>query len=672
MSQVVLSNNDRLASSKDDSFENKKADPEKTDNVESDVDDNALAVGTKSFGIRETEIIIDLVNTLPLKFAFYFSIFVCFYIINLEGAATGVFVGYATDSYKKHSLMSTIGIINGVVASASLPFFARLSDTYGRWILLIIAQIARVVGVIVQSQATDVQKYAGGAVIKSFGHAGTMVLLQVSLADSSTLRWRLLAIGLSNLQTVINTWSSGNVVDTLLTKYTWQFGIAMWAFVTPLCFCPYFFLYGWLTWKAHKTEAWRHLKQDRQEHFIESVPQAAQYYSGQLADEFWLKRWTKLAYYNLLYHGKLIFWYVDFIGCLLIAVVLGLILVPLTLAGGTSNKWKQAKIIVPLVLGVCMIPVFIVWETKLSPRPMIPFKVMKNRGIWSALVISVLHNFSSAIVEGYAYPVLFVGMNASRVVATRTPQLSSFVNGITVTILGFVVAKVRRSKAFILFGAGVFFIAMGLFIHFRGSNDGLRDKYFRDGVAIGMCIMGFAEAFLNRLVFVSAQACTNHEYMAIVMACFAAFYRVGHALGACVSGAIWTQRMYHEIEQKMEQLDVNTSLAKPAYQAPYTFIQKHHWGTPPRRAISMAYAVVQRALSITGLCLCVPLLVCVFFLRDHRLADKQNLDDQNMDEAEIEKGKSTADRTKSEVAFTNDKDYILIFLRRLVRWRSES
>ncbi|QRG37478.1 hypothetical protein FDK38_001853 [Candidozyma auris] len=86
----------------------------------------------------------------------------------------------------------------------------------------------------------------------------------------------------------------------------------------------------------------------------------------------------------------------------------------------------------------------------------------------------------------------------------------------------------------------------------------------------------------------------------------------------------------------------------------------------------MAYAVVQRALSITGLCLCVPLLVCVFFLRDHRLADKQNLDDQNMDEAEIEKGKSTADRTKSEVAFTNDKDYILIFLRRLVRWRSES
>lgn len=70
MSQVILSKNDRLAASKDDSFENKKADPEKTDNVESDVDDNALTVATKSFGIRETEIIIDLVNTLPLKFAF--------------------------------------------------------------------------------------------------------------------------------------------------------------------------------------------------------------------------------------------------------------------------------------------------------------------------------------------------------------------------------------------------------------------------------------------------------------------------------------------------------------------------------------------------------------------------------------------------------------------------
>lgn len=648
----------------------------RTDTVAAEADSQSVSseatdslVVTKSFGVRDSEIIANEINTIPRKIVYFSTIFLCFYIVNVEGTALGVFMSYATDSYKQHSLMSTVGVIRGVVASASLPFYARLADTYGRFWLILVSLVSRVVGIIIQSQATNVQKYAGGTVFQSFGHAGTMVLLQISLSDASSLRYRLLALGVANCQTIINTWSSGNLVTSLLQNRSWKFGIAMWAYVTPLVFLPFLSFYLYIWFHAWHTEPYQRLKQDRINYFIQRFPSVAPFYSG---DAFKCsKRRKVLRAFKFLglafYHNfTLIFWYIDFIGCLLIAVILGLILVPLTLAGGRKSKWQEGEIIGPLILGFVLIPFFVLWELKITNRPIISFKVMRNRGVWAAYIVSILNNFAYSVVNSYAYPVLFVGMNASSTVATRTPSLVEFVNALTILGLGLVVTRIRRSKAFILFGCAVLFVAMGLFVHFRGSNDGIRGKYFRDGIAISMCILGFSQAFLNRLVVVSAQSCTSHEYMGIVTALFSSFYRVGHTLGASVSGAIWTQEMYGHIRDKMIELGVNETMAQTAYASPYQFAALNKWGSPPRRAVSMAYAEIQKALSITGLCLCVPILVAIFFLRDHILIDAQNLDDENITSESLEKGRTSADRVESKAAFTNDKDYILDFLKSLI------
>ncbi|PYD07647.1 hypothetical protein DND36_32055, partial [Pseudomonas savastanoi pv. glycinea] len=169
-------------------------------------------MAVKSFGVRQTEMEIEQVQGILFKVIFYFTVFICFYIKNVAATVMNVFVSYATNSYKQHSLMSTVGVIRGVAATASLPFFARLADTYGRLLLLVISILFEIVGVIIQSQATDVQKYAAGVAIQSFGHGGTMITLQVQLSDASSLRYRMLALGLVNAQTIINTWSTGDIV----------------------------------------------------------------------------------------------------------------------------------------------------------------------------------------------------------------------------------------------------------------------------------------------------------------------------------------------------------------------------------------------------------------------------------------------------------------------------
>lgn len=57
--------------------------------------------------------------------------------------------------------------------------------------------------------------------------------------------------------------------------------------------------------------------------------------------------------------------------------MLALILLPFTLAGGFATTWKTAKIIVMLVIGICLIPCFVIWEKKYAKFPVIPGKVRR-------------------------------------------------------------------------------------------------------------------------------------------------------------------------------------------------------------------------------------------------------------------------------------------------------
>ena len=71
---------------------------------------------------------------------------------------------------------------------------------------------------------------------------------------------------------------------------------------------------------------------------------------------------------------KMTFWYLDVVGVVLMIACLALILVPFTIAHGEKTQWKTGKIIAPLVVGVCCIPAWIIWERKCK-HPMVPFRV---------------------------------------------------------------------------------------------------------------------------------------------------------------------------------------------------------------------------------------------------------------------------------------------------------
>jgi SIT family siderophore-iron:H+ symporter-like MFS transporter len=73
--------------------------------------------------------------------------------------------------------------------------------------------------------------------------------------------------------------------------------------------------------------------------------------------------------------------------------VFSLILVPFTIAGSAKDQWRAPHIIAMLVVGLVLLPVFILWERR-TRHPLLPFKLLRDRGAWAALCVAPLLNFA--------------------------------------------------------------------------------------------------------------------------------------------------------------------------------------------------------------------------------------------------------------------------------------
>lgn len=628
--------------------------------------DQALRSTAQSFGIRRSEIMCAQYSHPALLAIAYFAIFCCAYTYGIDGGIRYVFQAQATSNFSQHSLLSTVNVIKSVVAAAAQPTYARLSDIFGRFELVVVSVIFYAMGTVIESQAYDVQRFAGGAVLYQVGYSGIIVMLQITLADLSNLNWRLFASFIPALPFIINTWVSGNISSDLLAHHSWNYGIGIWAFIFPLATVPYMAVLLHMHYRAKLTPEWIQVNNEAEEYRCDHNP----YYRAYREDSLryvgapFMKRMRVKVWHRIkIFFADILdlFWLLDVIGIIFIICVFGFLLVPLTLAGGGTDKWKEGYIIGPLVVGFVLIPFFIVWEWKLARFPIVPFPLLKDRGVWAALIIGALVNFVWTMPNDYMYTVLVVGMRASNKAANRITSLYSFVSVIVGPLLGLLLVLVRRTKPFIIFGCATWFLATGLLFHFRGANNGIDSEKYLSGVIGALCVMGFGAGFFTYTTQLSIQTCTNHEYMAVMLALYLALYNIGSAVGNSVSGAIWTQLMEKNIASEMAKLGVDTSLANMAYGSPFSFILTHTWGTPARRAVVLAYATVQRKLCIVAICLCVPLLAAALILRNHKLASVQSLDAIESKAVDGEHGQRPENKDVI-VVNKNDQDPIVEFI----------
>ena len=478
-------------------------------------------------------------------------------------------------------------MIRAVIAAAAQPTAARIADVFGRVELILVSIFFYVLGTIVEACSSNVQTFAGGAVLYQIGYTCVLLLVEVVIGDITSLRSRLLFSYIPALPFIINTWISGSVTSAVLGTTTWNWGIGMWALIYPVCALPLLITLYLVGRRARKAGTLQSYKSP----------------------------------YQLLGARRLLvelFWQLDVIGIVLLIAVFGLILAPLTLAGGTAAQWQSAHIIAPVVIGIVCVPIWIVWESR-TAHPIVPFHLLKDRAVWAALGMATMLTFAWTMQGDYLYTVLIVAFDESIKSATRITALYSFASVLTGAFVGLVVYKVRRLKPFIVAGTVLFLVAFGLLIQYRGSPSASGHA----GIIGAQVLLGIAGGLFPYPGQASIQAATQHEHLAVITALYLSCYSIGSALGNTVSGAIWTQVLPGRLTTNLARFG-NATLSTAVYGDPFTFAAANLVGTQERAEVIDAYQYTQRLLCITGICLCVPLILFSCLIRDPKLGREQS------------------------------------------------
>ncbi|PGH16710.1 hypothetical protein AJ79_01583 [Helicocarpus griseus UAMH5409] len=543
-------------------------------------------LGETSPGVTRIEVISSYF-TLPNRVLFFFGIFIVAYAYGLDGTIRITYQPNATASFGKHSLLATVGVLRGVIGAAAQPTIAKIADVFGRAEVIFVTIVFYVIGTIVEACSTNMESFCAGAILYQIGYTGILLLVEVLIADTTSLRSRLLFSYIPATPFIINTWVSGDVTSAVLGRTTWHWGIGMWAIIYPVCCLPLIASLLIVHRKASKDGAL--LK---------------------YGSPFQLLGARRLAI--------ALFWQLDVIGVILMIAVFALILVPFTLAGGVETQWEKAKIIAPLVIGVVCIPAFIFWE-KTCKHPMIPFRLLKDRAVWGALGLAVMLNTAWYLQGDFLYTILIVAFDESVKSATRITSLYSFTSVITGCITGLVVLKLRRLKFIIIAGTLLFIVAFGILIHFRGGTGGANHS----GIIGAQILLGIAGGLFPYPAQASIQAATKHEHVAVITGLYLACYNIGVAIGHAISGAIWNQVLPGLLKDRVgDAVDAAT-----IYGDPLQFAVDNPVGTPIRDGVIDAYRHIQRLLCITGICLSVLLVVFAVLLRDPVLGKTQSLED---------------------------------------------
>ncbi|PLB46205.1 putative siderochrome-iron transporter [Aspergillus steynii IBT 23096] len=552
------------------------------DVVASDSDEDSI---TGHSGVKRIEVISSQFRLVDRIFLF-FGIFLMAYVYGLDGTVRYTYQPLATAGFGSHSLLATINVLRSVIAVAAQPTAAKIADVFGRVELILFCVVTYTLGTVVEAAATNMATFCGGAVLYQIGYTGSLLLVEVLIGDVTSLRSRLLFSYIPATPFIINTWISGNVTSSVLNVTTWQWGIGMFAIIFPVCTIPLFATLFWGHWKAkrHNPAAYRSTIQVL----------GFQKFCAEL------------------------FWYLDVVGMILLIAILALILTPFTLASGSSDQWKTAKILAPLIIGICCIPPWVYWE-KTCKYPMVPFRLLKDRAVWGALGIAMMLNLAWVIQGEFLYTVLIVSFDETVTSATRITSLYSFASVITGCICGFVVLKVKQLKPFIVAGTCLFMVAYGILIHFRGGSSGSSHS----GIIGGQILLGIAGGLFPYPAQASIQAATKHNHLAVVTGLYLATYNIGSAIGNTIAGAIWRQTLEKEL---ISQLG-DATLATTIFGDPFTFVAANPVGTEQRDAVVLAYRHTQRLLCITGICLTVPLIAFSLCIRNPKLTKEQSLPD---------------------------------------------
>ncbi|KAJ5150862.1 Siderophore iron transporter mirC [Penicillium canariense] len=548
-----------------------------------DMEDDSSGLSTPSEaqeGVRKIEAI-NMTWTRRSLIIAYVSIFLMAFCTSLEGQTVMSLSAYATSAFSKHSLISTVLVVQNVVNAVIKPPMAKVADVFGRFEAFCVSILIYILGYIQMAASTNVETYASAQIFYSAGSTGLQILQQVFIADSSDLLNRAFLALLPEFPFLITVWLGPTIADAVLRSSSWRWGYGMWAIILPAAFLPLALSLLLNQRKARRLNLLKSPRHKRQRSFINVV---------------------KRTWYDL-----------DVGGLALLSAAVTLILVPLTLAAHSKNGWKSTSIIVMMVAGVVFLFFLPFWEgsKKLAPKPLLSLHLLRQRTALAGCALAFWYFMAFYFsVQPYLYSYLQVVQGYDVATAGRVTQTFAFTSTIAAFTVSLLIKYTRRYRVFVTIGCVIYMA--GLAFMFLGRGEGASHAQ----VLGAQILVGCGGGLLNVPVQLGVQASASHQEVAAATAMFLTSMEMGGAVGAAISGAIWSSSIPKKL---MQYLPDETKSEAGEIFGKLTTALSYPMGSPTRDAINRSYQETMNRLLTLALLVTLPLIPLSLIMENYKL-----------------------------------------------------
>lgn len=263
-----------------------------------------------------------------------------------------------------------------------------------------------------------------------------------------------------------------------------------------------------------------------------------------------------------------------------------------------------------LVVGFLLLLSFALYEKYLAPVPLLNFSILTDRTVMGACLIDATYQVAYYCWDNYFTSYLQVVNDVTLAQAGYINNTFNVVSGVLLFIVGYLMRRTGRFKWLLYVAVPLYILAQGLMIYFRRPNQ-----------SVGYQVMCQVFISIGGSVFIIVQqvavlAAVDHQHLAAALALLYVVGTIGDAVGAALSGAIWTNTFPNALELYLPESaranftmiyeDLDTQLSYPI-------------GSETRLAIQHAYGYAQTRMLAAGTGIMALSFIWIFFIKNINL-----------------------------------------------------
>lgn len=520
-------------------------------------------------GVQRVRAITDIWSkqTLIAMFVFLYLIEFVAFLQNAIDAALNPFI---TSEFSRHGLLNVGSVMSTALAGCIPLATAKFIDVFGRVEGFFLMLLIVLVGMTLKAACKNMETYIAGHVLYWAGHIGVLYVTDVMAADITSLKNRMVIITINGTSRIASAFAGPAIGNIFLTDLNWRWAFGAFIIIFLACSLPATGIMMFMYRKAKKAGAIHKVESNR------NVFQSIQYYFIQF----------------------------DITGILLIMAAFCLFLLPFSLVAYAPSGWKTGYIIAMIVLGLCLFPVFYVWEAKLAPVQFLPWKYLRDRTIIGSCLLYGVMFISIFCWNGYFYSYLQVVHRQDVINAGYIVNAFSVSSSFFSPFFAWFISWSGNFKWTAYSGVPIVLVATAMLIPLRqpSTNPGV--------LAFSQILIGIGSGIFATCAQLAVMAPVTHQEIAAVNALWGLFGSFGSSIGFAIAGAMWNNILPQQLYQRLpEASKVNSTLIFGDITIQMAFPD----GSLERDAVVGAYAHVQRLMLIAGSCF-VPLCLASIWI----------------------------------------------------------